>query len=218
MVLTVPYEYPDSIRHDILAMIPEEGKVIGSIGCGTGATEAQLVGKGREVHGVDISAEAINVARARLTSARVIDASDRLPFAEESLDGLILADVIEHIPQAWNALQSFVKAVRPGGWVVISVPNMRSIECVLEFIGRGDWPERPVGIFDATHVQVMTSKRLARWCREAGIPIEKWFDRYDPNGPRRYRFFRTLDLLTLRLLHSWCMYQLQVRCRKVATP
>jgi 2-polyprenyl-3-methyl-5-hydroxy-6-metoxy-1,4-benzoquinol methylase len=210
------YVYSDAVRQDILRMIPDDGKVIGSIGCGPAGTEAVLAQRGYEVHGVDVAPEAIEIAKPRLASARLISPADREPFSPNSLDGLILADVIEHIPQAWDALRSFVKAVRPGGWVVISVPNMRNIECMFEFLVRADWPERPVGIFDATHLQVMTKKRLARWCEAAGIPIEKWFDRYDPNGPRRYRFFRTLDLVTLKLIHSWCMYQLQVRCRKPA--
>lgn len=210
------YSYPDLIREDILGMIPPDGKIIGSIGCGMGATEAKLVERGCEVHGVDVSEEAIKVAAGRLTSARVISPSERSPFARESLDGLILADVIEHIPLAAEALKSFVAAVRPGGWVVISVPNMRHLEMIIQLIWKGDWPEHSYGIFDATHVQVMTHKRLERWCRNAGLRIVRWFDRYDPHGPRRYRFYRTLDLITLRLLKKWWMYQLQVVCRKDA--
>src|ERR1043165_3423247 len=95
------YQYMDGLRPDILRMFPADGKVIGSIGCGRGATEAALVAEGREVHGVGVSAEAIEAARTRLTSARVIDPADEMPFEEDSLDGLILADVIEHLPMAW---------------------------------------------------------------------------------------------------------------------
>src|ERR1043165_1818671 len=135
------YQYMDGVRPDILRMFPADGKVIGSIGCGRGATEAALVAEGREVHGVDVSAEAtetgrtrlttarvIETARTRLTSARVIDPADEMPFEEDSLDGLILADVIEHLPMAWLRLKSFVRAVKPGGWIAISVPNNRYIE------------------------------------------------------------------------------------------
>ena len=207
------YVYVDRVRDDVLRMIPADGRVLGSIGCGTAATEELLVKQGREVHGVDIAPEAIEQAKPRLTSARVVDPSNPSPFPPASLDGLILADVIEHIPRAWQALAEFVKAVKPGGWVVISVPNMRNWDVVFQFALRGDWPEMPGGIFDSSHVQVMSKARLERWCRSAGLRIERWFDRYDPYGPRRYRGFRALDLMTLNLLHSWFMYQLQVRCR-----
>src|SRR5687768_13673251 len=112
------YQYPDFVRTDILRMIPADGLIIGSIGCGFAATETELVKQGRQVHGVDISPQAIEVARNRLTSARIIAPDDRLPFESNSLDGLILADVIEHIPSAWSALAAYAACVRPGGWVV----------------------------------------------------------------------------------------------------
>jgi 2-polyprenyl-3-methyl-5-hydroxy-6-metoxy-1,4-benzoquinol methylase len=208
------YAYADCPREDILRMVPPDGTVIGSIGCGYATTEHELVKAGRTVHGADVAAEVEEVARGRLTTFALIKPGEKVPWAEGSLDGLILADVLEHIPGAWEALGGFSRLVKPGGWVVISVPNMRGVEVMSQFIWGGDWPERDTGIFDRTHIQMMSQKRLARWCGSAGLRVEKWFDRYDPNGPRRYRFFRTMDLLTLKLMHGWFMYQVQCRCRR----
>lgn len=211
------YVYGEGVRNDVLRMIPPDGHVIGSIGCGKGATEAILVGQGREVHGVDVAPEAIVVARERLTSARLIAPDDRRPFAPNSLDGLILADVLEHIPRAWEALGQFVQAVRPGGWVVISVPNMRYWNAAWRFVVQGDWPEEQVGIFDSSHVQVMTHRRLERWCRSTGLQIIRWFDqRYDGTCPTLARFRLLADLITFRVFHSWFQYQIEVLCRRVA--
>lgn len=211
------YVYPDNVREDILAMIPPDGTVIGSIGCGRAATEAVLVQAGRQVHGVDIAPEAIAVAAGRLTSARLVSPTDRAPFPPASLDGLILADVIEHLPAAWDALGQFARAVRPGGWVVISVPNMRNWVVLRDFIWRGDWPERELGIFDATHIQVMSPKRLERWCRDAGLTIERWHKRWYTDTYGEYRVIRTLDRLTLGRFRNWFLYQLQVVCRNSAS-
>jgi 2-polyprenyl-3-methyl-5-hydroxy-6-metoxy-1,4-benzoquinol methylase len=207
------YVYGDVVRPDLLRMIPPDGRVIASIGCGTGISEHELVKAGREVHGIDTSPEAIARAAPRLTSARVVAPGDPLPFAPDSLDGLILADVIEHIPMAWEFLATAARAVRPGGWVVISVPNMRHWSTMLRFVLQGDWPERPTGIFDATHVQVMTRKRLARWCAGAGLTVDRWYDRYFP-VPKYHRASVVLDWMTLRLFHQWFMFQLQVVCRR----
>jgi SAM-dependent methyltransferase len=206
------YVYYDFVRHDLLRMIPDDGMKIGSIGCGSAATEALLVQKGREVHGVDISPVAIEVAKQRLTSARVIDPDDRRPFEDGSLDGLILGDVIEHIPAAWDALKSFARAVRPGGWVIISVPNMRSLNVIVQFLILGDWPEKPGGIFDATHIQNMSRRRLERWCKNADLSVEKWFDQYE--NRTRGRWIKGLDMITFRLFHDVLSYQIQCRCRK----
>ncbi|MDB5327352.1 MAG: rlmA [Phycisphaerales bacterium] len=201
-------------REELLNMVPADGKVIGSIGCNFGSTEVRLVEQGREVHGVDIDPTVIAVAATRLTSARVIDPNDRHPFEKNSLDGLILADVLEHIPSAWDALATFSEAVRPGGWIIISVPNMRFIPAAVRFAIGGDWPEHPSGIFDRTHVQVMSKKRLNRWCQQAGLIVERWFDRYPPHNRRRELAFKAVDLLTLRLFHNWFMFQILVLCRK----
>lgn len=214
--MTMDYAYYDTPREDILRMVPSDGQVIGSIGCGYGATEAVLVSQGREVHGVDIVAEAIERAAKRLTSARVIAADDVAPFDAGSLDGLILADVIEHIPRAWEALGSFVRAVKPGGWVVVSVPNMRSLKVLKWLMVRGDWPEEPTGIFDATHVQVMTRKRLVRWCGGAGLKIERWYDAYLSNRWKR-SLLRVVDYGTFRLFKDWWMVQLQCVARRTGS-
>jgi 2-polyprenyl-3-methyl-5-hydroxy-6-metoxy-1,4-benzoquinol methylase len=194
-------------------MIPPDGNVIGTVGCGTAATEAVLVQQGRVVHGVDIAAQAIEKAKTRLSSARVVAADDRAVFPDASLDGLILADVIEHMPLAWESLAAYTKAVRPGGWVVISVPNMRNLKVLSRFIIGGDWPEDPTGIFDATHLQVMSKRRLVRWCSLAGLRIEKWYDLYLSNRWKQTTL-QVLDALTLRLAHTWWLMELQLQARK----
>jgi 2-polyprenyl-3-methyl-5-hydroxy-6-metoxy-1,4-benzoquinol methylase len=210
--LQSPYMYGDELRLDLLRLIPVDGKTIGSIGCGTGITELELVKQGREVHGVDSSEFAIEIAKPRLTSARVVRPDEIRVFSHGSLDGLILADVLEHMPSAWDRLAEYARMVKPGGWVVISTPNMRHWTAILRFFVLGDWPERNWGIFDKTHVQMMSKRRLRRWCLRAGLEIERWYDRYDPDV-RNYRISRTLDLLTFRLLHGLFQFQLQCVCR-----
>lgn len=209
------YHYSDVVRGDILQMIPADGTVLGSIGCGTAASEAILVKSGRIVHGVDVSADAVRIASPRLTTARVIDPDDRHPFENDSLDGLILADVLEHIPAAWDALGAFARSVRVGGWLVISVPNMLYLEALYQMLWKRDWPENDTGIFDRTHIQFMTARRLRRWCAHIGLEIERSCHRYDPNGPRRHRASRLLDKMTLGLLHDFCIYQIQICCRRI---
>jgi 2-polyprenyl-3-methyl-5-hydroxy-6-metoxy-1,4-benzoquinol methylase len=210
------YPYTDVVRNDILRMVPEDGLVVGSIGCGTAATEAVLVKAGRVVHGVDVSAEAIQIAGARLTTARVIDVGERRPFSPDCrLDGLILADVLEHIPGAWDALRCYTETVSIGGWVIISTPNMLYLEALYQILWKRDWPENDTGIFDRTHIQFMTRRRLRRWCANAGLEVEQSYTRYDPNGPRRERASRLMDQLSLGLLHEFCTYQIQFRCRRI---
>jgi 2-polyprenyl-3-methyl-5-hydroxy-6-metoxy-1,4-benzoquinol methylase len=195
------YHYQDRIREDILAMIPADGQKIGSIGCGWAATEAELVRRGRFVHGADVNAELIEKIACRLTSAHRIEPDEEYPFAFHSLDGLILADVIEHLPMAWSRLTSYARMVKPGGWIVISTPNMRHLEVLWQLGVRGDWPEEPLGTFDQTHIQILTHARLQRWCTAAGLTLDSWHYSYDYRFLRR-NIYRALDLITLRRLHG----------------
>ena len=39
-------------------------------------------------------------------------------------------------------IASFAKAVKPGGWIVISTPNMRNVQVLWQFFIGGDWPEQ----------------------------------------------------------------------------
>ena len=202
------YVYDDVIRDDILSMIPADGRVIGSVGCGYAKSEAMLVLQGREVHGVDISPHAIELASTRLTSARVVSPEERMPFELDSLDGLILADVIEHMPQAWDYLACFARMVKPGGWVVISVPNMRYVSALATFVLGSEWPEDALGIFDGTHLQVMTHRRLTRWARQAGLDLERWHDKYDYRFGKR-NVCRLVNRVTFGSLRSFLTYQVQ---------
>lgn len=208
------YSYADRVRQIILQLIPEDGRIIGSVGCGYAATEGELVKQGRIVHGVDINAEAVEVAKSRITSARVVKPDEECPFEPGQLDGLILADVLEHMPQAWLTLTRYARCVRPGGWVIISVPNMRSIKVVFEFALLGDWPEEKAGIYDSTHVQVMSRKRLRRWCRSAGLEPEIEAGTFLLLGYKQL-LLRGLNALSFGLLQDWFTLQLLVRCRRI---
>jgi 2-polyprenyl-3-methyl-5-hydroxy-6-metoxy-1,4-benzoquinol methylase len=210
------YVYSDVIRDDILRMIPADGRVIGSVGCGYAKSEETLVLLGREVHGVDISPRAIEPASTRLTSARVVSPEERIPFEPDSLDGLILADVIEHMPQAWDYLACFARMVKPGGWVVISVPNMRYVSALATFVLGSEWPEDPLGIFDGTHLQVMTHRRLNRWALQAGLELQRWHDKYDHRFVRR-NACRLVNRMTFGFLRSFLTYQVQGVFRRTTT-
>ncbi|MEO8315187.1 MAG: class I SAM-dependent methyltransferase [Pseudomonadota bacterium] len=208
------YAYQDLPNWNILRLVPPDGQVIGTIGCGYATTEYELVKRGRQIHGVDVSASAIERAGTRLTSARVVDPSNEMPFAQGSLDGLILADVIEHMPSAHLRLRRYASMLKIGGWAVISVPNMRHWMVLHQLALRGDWPEHPLGIFDDTHVQVMTHRRLERWATDAGLRLERWQDAYESRFLRR-NIDRAINLASFKLLRGFVTYQVQGLFRRI---
>lgn len=52
----------------------------------------------------------------------VCAAADRLPFGDATFDVLAAFDVIEHVAFEDDALSEFARVLRPGGWLLVSVP------------------------------------------------------------------------------------------------
>ena len=101
---------------ELLAAKP--GEHILDIGCGTGALTADIAAAGAEVLGVDRSAEMIAEAREKFPSLRfaVCDART-LPFANE-FDAVFSNAALHWIPEAQQAVEGVVRALRPGGRLV----------------------------------------------------------------------------------------------------
>jgi SAM-dependent methyltransferase len=95
------------------------------VGCGTGyvlrgVAEAH---PSAEVWGSDLFAEGLDFARQRVGSAGFVQADARsLPF-RDAFDVVGAFDVIEHIEDDASAVAGLAAAVRPGGGVVITVPQ-----------------------------------------------------------------------------------------------
>ncbi len=101
-----------------------EGEVA-DIGCGDGLFAAKLAERGVAVVGVDNDRPAIVVAReeaghlARFAEGSVYE----LPFADGSMRGAILLDVIEHLHNPARALRSVARVLGAGSALVVSTPE-----------------------------------------------------------------------------------------------
>jgi SAM-dependent methyltransferase len=102
------------------------------VGCGTGFLLEQLAGRGFSGVGVDLSPDSVEHANRRLAE---IGAADRLRAevgsAYEPPDGpfdlIALTDVLEHLEDPRRCLAALRERLAPGGLLVISTPNRRSL-------------------------------------------------------------------------------------------
>ncbi|MEE9609071.1 MAG: class I SAM-dependent methyltransferase, partial [Myxococcota bacterium] len=106
--------------------LPPDARVV-DLGCGTGQVVWWLRERGFDAEGVDQSREqleqaAVLVPRDRL---REEDASDFLARCAGSLDALFFLNILEHLtrPEALDFLLAVRRALRPGGLLMLSVPN-----------------------------------------------------------------------------------------------
>ncbi len=89
--------------------------------CGTGRHTQYLAAVGHRVVGVDSSTEMLAVARAKLPGVEFLSGDlDALPVPDGSVDVLVCALVLTHVPDLAPVFAEFVRVLRPGGHLVTS--------------------------------------------------------------------------------------------------
>jgi SAM-dependent methyltransferase len=95
------------------------------VGCGRGDLGAAFTRRGWRVSGVDPSPEACAAARAQGVDARA-GTLKSAAFAAESFDAAVMSHSLEHIPDPLADLGRIHRALRPGGLILVSLPNFAS--------------------------------------------------------------------------------------------
>lgn len=89
--------------------------------CGTGRFSEVLARKGHDVVGVDSSPQMLARARQRLPQARfVLGDLQELPVADGSVDVVVCALALSHLPSLEPAMREFARVLRPNGHLVVS--------------------------------------------------------------------------------------------------
>ena len=91
-----------------------------------------------------------------------------LPFEADAFDLVVLADVLEHLADPLAALRRAAGWCRPGGAVLISVPNVAHWVARLTLL-RGRWPAHDSGTFDSSHLRWFDRDAVATLLRDAGL-------------------------------------------------
>jgi len=102
--------------------VPLEGKRILDVGCGVGMYMQAFGRYAAEVYGIEIEFPRALEARARATGV-VQAVGEALPFASSSFDVAFSHEVLEHVQDDRQSAREMVRVVRPGGHIVIFVPN-----------------------------------------------------------------------------------------------
>ena len=102
--------------------VPLEGRRILDVGCGIGTYVRRFRDFTSDAYGVDIDPEKVRDASRFLPNIQVAPA-ENLPFPDESFDVVFLHEVLEHVGDDRLAILEAARVLRPGGQVVIFVPN-----------------------------------------------------------------------------------------------
>jgi len=112
------------LHHD--TRYPAGARVL-EAGCGVGAQTVSLARNSPDAQfvSIDLSAESLATARARVRDAAIRNVSFQqanileLPFAEESFDHVFVCFVLEHLSNPGEALASLLSRLKPGGTMTV---------------------------------------------------------------------------------------------------
>ncbi len=130
------------------------------IGCGTGYVLSGVAQAFPQLRltGSEYFSEGLPFADARVPNAELLQADARnLPFREE-FDVIGAFDVLEHIPEDDTVLRCLHRAVRPGGGILLTVPQHRWL-----WSSQDDY---------ACHVRRYASSELVNKVATAGFQVE----------------------------------------------
>lgn len=108
---------------------PSGGAVL-DLGCGTGDLAWELARSGFQVTGCDISAQMLSQAASEHPPAVIewvrLEAEwQKLPFLPNCFDTVVASSVLEYVSDPAAILRECGRVLRPGGFMLCTVPNSR---------------------------------------------------------------------------------------------
>jgi 2-polyprenyl-3-methyl-5-hydroxy-6-metoxy-1,4-benzoquinol methylase len=125
-------------------------------GCGVGPLRRWLDAEAFRIVGLELSPEAARIARGSYDSCEVADVERPWPVERASFDAVHAGAVLEHVVD-WHApLNQANRALRDGGLLVVSVPNLRYWKEIRRLL-RG---RQPHWMCEMTHLHAYTPRFL----------------------------------------------------------
>jgi ubiquinone/menaquinone biosynthesis C-methylase UbiE len=138
------------------------------------------------ITGTDFVQNALDAAHDALDTAVLADLDAKgLPCEDNSFDFVTCLEVIEHLIFPEHALSEIARVLKPGGRVVITVPNIQHVEYLFQLL-RGKMPGPAA---DARHMSIFTHRYLDKLFRQAGMRMTvragvdaspEWFSKISP--------------------------------------
>ncbi|NOZ23542.1 MAG: class I SAM-dependent methyltransferase [Planctomycetes bacterium] len=128
-------------RLTLLALArPLRDDVVADIGCESGFIAQVFLGRCKALYLVDIDPELLEKAQKRLAGVSQLHfvQSDVtcINLPDNTADVTILSEILEHVPDERAALREACRITKPGGRIIVSVPNDRLILSLKRILGR----------------------------------------------------------------------------------
>jgi SAM-dependent methyltransferase len=150
--------------------LPPDGRIL-EIGCATGDVLAELAGEYPVVHGVELSEDACEVARAR--GLEVFCGTLEEFATDQQYDVVFMSHVIEHGLDPVETVAIIERLLAPGGVLYLETPNVGSLDARV-------WKQRWGLIHYPRHLYLFDRSTITRLLGSASLTTEGV--RWEPNS------------------------------------
>ncbi len=195
--------YHDHIRADVLPHIPATGGQLLDLGGGIGATAAAARDRGlaRRVGVADLVENDQNPTSLDFTyqgDLEDIEFIDSIVVNEGQFDVILALDILEHLVDPWKVVAKLHASLKPGGYLVTSIPNVRHFSALLPLLLRNRWDYQDSGLLDRTHLRFFVKSTAVQLATSSGLKVKTVIG--SPSGAKKIRSFRKA---TFGLLNSF---------------
>lgn len=146
-------EEAESGKYGIVLGALKPARRVLEVGCHTGYFLEVLNKHGFQAKGFEFDKEAIEVAKSKGLDVDWANAEDPRAFQVESkFDAILLLDVLEHLRNPEETLESMRNALSEKGRLLITVPNI-AYWAMRKDLLFGKWQYTDSGILDRTHLR-----------------------------------------------------------------
>ncbi|WP_206810943.1 glycosyltransferase family protein [Paradesulfitobacterium ferrireducens] len=203
--------YQGAFNANLVKLIPSDVKSVLEVGCADGILGQYLLKNTsvESVIGIEINDKLAANAAKRLTKVYCADAENlEFPIEPGSIDCLIFGDSLEHMKDPYKLLKYLLSLLKPGGFIVGSIPNVRNL-FLIDNLLHGYWSYTEWGLLDRTHLRYFTLNEIVKWLNETGIVIEhierslrdaEWFRRMHTQSQIREESLERYDYLYQKVL------------------
>lgn len=208
--LQLKKQYYEYTRKEILPLLPDNPSKVLEIGCGSGNTLVWLksIKHCSWIGGVEISPEAVTIAGEKLDAVFPVNVEqNHLPVEESSLDLILCLDVLEHMVDPWNVVRRLHKLLKPGGALIVSIPNIRNHKVLFPLLFKGKWDYSDAGLLDKSHLRFFVRDTAIQLVASSGLKV----DMVASTGLGRSRRSRAINAILPSLIKSLFEKQYLIR-------
>ena len=204
--------YYEQRRPEMLQFLPPDLTRLIDIGCGEGLFGEAVKEMYPQCETWGIEPVAAAAEKAVLRNDRVIHMSmeDTSELPTAYFDVVTMNDVLEHIAWPEPVLAAAKRILKPGGKLILSLPNVQFLSNVLDLVLKNEWEYREDGILDRTHFRFYTTKSAARLLHQNGFEVEQIIG-INPIRPKWY--YRLIFALAPRHFYWMPFFQFAVIAR-----